>query len=119
MNIVGWIILVIISSLFSVFFYRRNCPVRGVPSREVKNNKDVVVLDTRDYNEMTDDGLGDLHIPYAYMKRSINYIPDQKLHLIAGNRLDLHLGLRYLMRKGYEVVSYEIKDCPCREENVV
>lgn len=38
-----------------------------------------------------------------------------KINVIANDRLELNLGLRYLRSKGYQVASYYISNCPCRK----
>ncbi len=76
--------------------------------------KDIVILDLRDYNEKGTLKNVAMQIPYAYLRRYYSEIPNQPLHVIAGNRLDLNLGVRFLLRKGYHVNSFEILGCTCR-----
>ncbi|GFZ75918.1 hypothetical protein GCM10010978_16910 [Compostibacillus humi] len=96
-----------------VTLYRRYFPVLGIPCKKTEgNNSSSLVLDIRDYNTaQTEDS--DLRIPYAYLKRYIREIPKKKLHVVANDRLELNLGLRYLKSKGFEIESFEISSCPC------
>lgn len=74
------------------------------------------VLDIRDYNIDVNHKQSDMRLPFAYLKRFIKEIPKDKVHVIAGDRVELNLGLRYLMGKGYRVVSYQIINYPCKEK---
>nr|WP_318281014.1 sulfurtransferase [Paenibacillus bovis] len=76
---------------------------------------EIVILDIRDYNVEAHHQQSDIRIPHAYLKRFINEIPNQKLHVIANDRLELNLGLRFLLSKGYRVSSYQISNCPCKD----
>ena len=97
--------------------YKRYYPVKGISCREnVDENKNIVVLDIRDYNEkeiLTNSGI---QIPYAYLKRYFGEIPDQPLHVVATDRMELNLVSRFLLRRGHHVSSFEILNCPCREK---
>lgn len=98
---------------------KRYFPVKNVPCIEKKDSlqdQHHVILDIRNYNEATSDlHLGSLHIPYAYLRRFYKEIPHGKIHVIASDRLELNLGLRFLKGKRIRVTSYEIKGCPCKK----
>ncbi|WP_411243091.1 sulfurtransferase [Priestia aryabhattai] len=100
--------------------YRRYYPVKGIVcinSREVKD-KDITVLDIRNYNETTDDSsIQVLNIPYAYLKRFYLEIPQDKIHIIAVDRVELNLGIRFLRKKGFIIQSYELATCPCKNKS--
>lgn|SRR5690625_4735264 len=105
----------IVGFLFSIMIYKRYFPVLGIPCKtNHQDNTSVMIVDLRDYNIGTRDNQSDMRIPYAYLKRFIQEIPKQQLHVIANDRLELHLGVRYLKSKGYQVGSYQISNCPCR-----
>ncbi|WP_068676970.1 sulfurtransferase [Oceanobacillus sp. Castelsardo] len=111
----------IISTALIIFFtilYRRYFPVLGIPCGKPANGgTQTVILDIRDYNEVRNNHHSKVWIPYAYLKRFKEEIPsDGLLHVIARDRLELNLGLRYLLSKGYQVKSYEINNCPCKKE---
>lgn len=98
--------------------YRRYFPVFGIPCGKPRNvGNRAVVLDIRDYNEVGNNPDNEFQIPYAYLKRFKEEIPsDELLHVVARDRLELNLGLRYLLSKGYQVMSYEINNCPCSKK---
>ncbi|MFS0672598.1 sulfurtransferase [Ornithinibacillus contaminans] len=113
----GTYFILIVGSLLCIMLYRRYFPVRGIPCKMSGHDKtSTVVLDIRDYNIETNHNQSDMRIPYAYLKRFVQEIPHQTLHVIANDRLELNLGLRYLRSKGYQVASYHISNCPCREK---
>lgn len=74
-----------------------------------------ILLDIRAYNQKQVDINRDaLNIPYAYLKRFNNEIPHENIHVIASDKLEVNLGLRFLIGKGIKVTSYEISDCVCK-----
>jgi hypothetical protein len=113
--------------LFIIFiglkeFYKRYYPVKGIPCidpMKQPQNGEITFLDIRDYNEVnkTDDYMT-LHIPYAYLKRFYKDIPKNDIHLIAQDPLELNLGIRFLERKGFKVISYSLSNCPCDQKGV-
>ncbi|WP_249871678.1 sulfurtransferase [Oceanobacillus saliphilus] len=107
-----------IGLVLCIFLYRRYFPVLGIPcGKNGQDKKSTVVLDLRDYNsEDLPDNQSDIRVPYAYLKRFVKEIPDQKLHIIAMDRLELNLGVRYLVSKGYQIASYQLSNCPCRDK---
>lgn len=114
MSIIGLIIF----GLLFIALYRRYYPVSGVPCIDIADGriKDMVVLDIRDYNESTEQSIAhSLHIPYAYLKRNFSTIPSKSVHIIANDEIEKNLGIRFLRRHGFDVQSYSIIHCPCRE----
>nr|WP_223305306.1 sulfurtransferase [Peribacillus butanolivorans] len=96
--------------------YKRYVPVKNVPC-EKNNSKEhsAILLDIRAYNQKQDDINRDaLNIPYAYLKRFNKEIPHENIHVIASDKLEVNLGLRFLIGKGIKVTSYEISDCVCK-----
>ncbi|WP_217448320.1 sulfurtransferase [Bacillus tequilensis] len=94
--------------------YRRYYPVTGISCihKEEIEMINMTILDIRHYNDVpnvSDDRM--LHIPYAYLKRFYLEIPRDKIHIIARDRVELHLGVRFLKRKGIHVNSYELATC--------
>ena len=115
MSIYFFVLLIMI---LSIPIYNRYFPVKSVPC--IKNgykNQNATILDIRDYHVSSKDHAYEtLKIPYSYLRRYNNGISKNKIHLIASDQVELNLGLRYLLRKGFEVGSYEIMDCPCKTE---
>jgi hypothetical protein len=112
-----YIIIIVVGLLLSIIVYKRYFPVLGIPCEKVGHDKtSTVVLDIRDYNIDTNQNQSDLRIPYAYLRRFIEEVPNQRLHVIANDRLELNLGLRYLLKKGYQIASYQINNCPCTDK---
>lgn len=95
----------------ALILYRRLWPVRGISfiqeSHFVKD--DLMVIDITDYRDAKNEGYKQyINIPYAYLKRNYQEIPPVNIHVIATDRLELNLGLRYLKAKGFEVASYSL-----------
>lgn len=110
-----YLILAVVGILLCGILYKRYFPVLGIPCEKIGHDKaSTVVLDIRDYNIDANHNQSEMRIPYAYFKRFIQEVPNEKLHVIANDRLELNLGIRYLLSKGYHVASYQITNCPCR-----
>lgn len=105
--------------LLAASMYKRYYPVKGIPCIQKENgltDNHITILDIRDYNETTSDSHTDsLNIPYAYLKRFYKEIPRSKIHVIASDKLELNLGLRFLIGNGFDITSYEITECPCKK----
>lgn len=113
-----YIIGLIIFGLLLATLYHRYYPVSGIPCIDISDEriKDMVVLDIRDYNETAEQPIANsLHIPYAYLKRHFSTIPSKSVHIIANDEIEKNLGIRFLRRHGFDVQSYSIIHCPCRE----
>lgn len=111
-------LLIISLMLLATSIYKRYFPVKNVPCIE-KGLKDhnTIKLDIRNFNETGNYLPSDtLNIPYAYLRRFNNEISRGNIHVIASDRLELNLGLRFLISKGFNVTSYEIPDCPCKRK---
>ncbi len=109
-------LFVLLIMILSITTYNRYFPVKNVPcKKDGSKDQNATILDIRDYQVSSKDlSFKTLNIPYSYLKRNNNKISKNKIHLIASDRVELNLGLRYLLRKGFEVSSYEIMDCPCK-----
>lgn len=113
--------IAIILLLIVIFIgYRRYYPIKGIlciNKHEVKE-EDITVLDIRNYNETTyDSSIQILNIPYAYLKRFYLEIPKGKIHIIAADRVELNLGIRFLRKRGFTIQSYELASCPCKNKS--
>ncbi|MFE0561855.1 hypothetical protein ACFW1D_05085 [Priestia megaterium] len=74
--------------------------MKGIPCILKNKLKDftIIVLDIRDYNETSTYSEDDtLYIPFAYLKRFYVEIPQGKIHVIAEDKLELNLGVRFLL----------------------
>ncbi|KRD99857.1 sulfurtransferase [Bacillus sp. Root239] len=100
----------------SVIAYRRYYPVKGIQCIRESEAKELgpTVVDIRHYHEVRD-SIG-IVIPYAYLKRFYSEIPQGSVHLIAEDRVELNLGVRFLRKKGFEVRSYELAACKCKSK---
>lgn len=115
MSIYFFVLLIMI---LSIPIYNRYFPIKSVPC--IKNgckNQNATILDIRDYHISSKDHAEEtLKIPFSYLRRYNTEISNHNIHLIASDRVELNLGLRFLLRKGFDVSSYEIMDCPCKKE---
>jgi rhodanese-related sulfurtransferase len=99
--------------------YKRHYPIYQIPCLPTTELQDrnIVVLDIRDYNEVSSKPIPhSLNIPYAYLKRYYTEIPNQSIHVIASDRLERNLGLRFLIHKGFHVKSYSLMEFPCSKK---
>ncbi|MGN9863446.1 sulfurtransferase [Bacillus swezeyi] len=107
--------------LVIIFYaYRRYDPVKGIPciNRDELESLDRTILDIRHYHDTSNySDAAILHIPYAYLKRFYLDIPQDKIHIIARDRVELNLGVRFLKRKGIHVHSYELAKCKCTNQS--
>ncbi|KOP75450.1 hypothetical protein [Priestia megaterium] len=104
--------------LLAILFiaYRRYYPVKGIQCMRESEGKELgrTVVDIRHYHEVHDSK--GLVIPYAYLKRFYSEIPQGSVHLIAGDRVELNVGIRFLRKRGFQVRSYELAACKCKSK---
>ncbi|MBX9996712.1 MULTISPECIES: sulfurtransferase [Priestia] len=104
--------------LLAILFiaYRRYYPVKRIQCIRESEAKELgrTVVDIRHYHEVRD-SIG-IVIPYAYLKRFYSEIPRGSVHLIARDRVELNLGVRFLRKKRFEVRSYELAACKCKSK---
>jgi rhodanese-related sulfurtransferase len=97
--------------------YKRYYPVHNVPCADnwnEANKEDITVLDIRDYNENDVFHIPHaIRIPYAYLPRFYKGIPSRPIHVVVSHKLDRNLSLRFLLKKGFQIKSYSLMDCPC------
>jgi rhodanese-related sulfurtransferase len=97
--------------VISLFIFRRYLPVIGLNDRkwtdlDINNIK---VIDVRDYNDSYKNPIpGAINIPIAYLNRYYNEIPDSDLHVIACDSIGKNVGVRFLRKKGFNVIGYTI-----------
>ncbi|MGE7766955.1 sulfurtransferase [Peribacillus sp. NPDC096540] len=109
-----YLLLIIFVVILVPSLYKRYVPIKNVPCQKNEDHG-LILLDIRAYNQKRDDINRDtLNIPYAYLKRFNKEIPHENIHVIASDKIEVNLGLRYLIGKGIKVTSYEISDCVCK-----
>ncbi len=91
--------------------------MKGIHCIEKNQLKDstIIVLDIRNYNEISNSDSYTLNIPFAYLNRFYMEVPPGKIHVIAEDKLELNLGLRFLLNKGFTINSYELMQYPCTD----
>ncbi|GAB1795045.1 hypothetical protein PMEGAS228_15630 [Priestia megaterium] len=93
--------------LLAILFiaYRRYYPVKRIQCIRESEAKERgrTVVDIHHYHEVRDSI--SIVIPYAYLKRFYSEIPQSSVHLIAGNRVELKLGVRFLRKKVLKYVA--------------
>lgn len=99
--------------------YKRYVPIKNIPCKK-DHDDSTIILDIRAYNEkrVKIDSDITLNIPYAYLERFNKEIPLVDLHVIASDKVEVNLGVRFLLGKGIKVKSYEIVDCLCEKRRV-
>lgn len=94
---------------------RRAISIKRVPCIDVeKHDQTSQVVDVRDYNNLsTMMNSNSIVIPIPYLKRYSHEIPNKRVHLIAGNRLEKNMGVRLLQKNGFHVTGYSLTECTC------
>ncbi|WP_338704811.1 sulfurtransferase [Priestia aryabhattai] len=100
----------------SFIAYRRYYPVKRIQCMRELEAKELgrTIVDIRHYHEAHDSK--GLVMPYAYLKRFYLEIPQGSVHVIAEDRVELNLGVRFLRKKGFQVRSYELAACKCQSK---
>lgn len=98
--------------------YLRYFPIKGIPCVEITSNQlehANIKLDVRDYNVSAKKEVnGSIVMPIAYLKRYYREIPNKEVHIIASDRMEKNLGIRFLRNKGYHITGYTLMDCDCK-----
>lgn len=98
--------IVIISGM-----YKRYMPIKNIPCQYVDlNDTSSNILDIRAYNGRKEeiDSEMIINIPFSYLHRYNHEIPLSNIHVIASDKLELNLGIRFLLGKGIKIKSYQI-----------
>lgn len=104
-------LLIVIAIVLTFILYKRYFPAFGVHCINLKDIDldKIKVLDIRDYNDSYNNLVqGAINIPIAYLKRNINQIPNNDLHLVASHSLEKNVGIRFLRKRGFRVAGYTI-----------
>ena len=119
MVVIIQLLLIITGVVLITSMYTRYVPIKNIPCKK-ELDESSIILDIRAYNERHDkiDSDSTLNIPYAYLERFNKEIPLDDIHVIASDKLEVNLGVRFLLSKGIKVKSYEIMDCLCKKRRV-
>lgn len=111
------LVLALIIIILGIGSYNRYVPIRKIPCNKTGfHEPDTIILDIRDYNVKGNVIKNEaLNIPYAYLKRYRSDISQGNIHVIASNRIEVNLGIRFLIRKGFHVRSYELTNESCED----
>ncbi|AST93610.1 MULTISPECIES: hypothetical protein [Sutcliffiella] len=107
MVIVMFGLLIVVGYLITI----RNFPILGLNYIDKKelDLTTLIKVDVRDYNESYKNPVkGSINVPVAYLKRYYMEIPSENLIVVASNRLEKNVGIRFLRTKGFKVVGYTI-----------
>ncbi len=115
--IIGLIFILLISH----FFYQRNSVIKRVPCVDVRQDQwdeKQVIVDFRDYNNLSDSFVFQdaIFIPIPYLKRYYHEIPSKYVHVIASNKLEINIGIRFLQKHGFHVTGYSLAECSCHNK---
>ncbi|MDL4840433.1 rhodanese-like domain-containing protein [Aquibacillus rhizosphaerae] len=104
-------------SIILYLMYLRYVPIKGIPCIDVSSNQMDQIslkLDIRDYNSSAKQEVeGSIVMPVAYLKRYYKEIPSKELVVIASDRTEKNLGIRFLHNKGFKVIGYTLTSCKC------
>jgi rhodanese-related sulfurtransferase len=100
-----------------LFVYKRYFPVYSVPKiTELTNNKELVLLDLRDYHSTFNEPIeGSLNIPFSYLRRYHKEIPKSNLIIIASDFIEKNLAIRFLLRRKFSISGFIILDDKVKE----
>lgn len=102
------IFLIFVLLLSGLTLYRRYFPVGNATFKQSEHD---VLLDVRDYHIVYKDVIsGAITLPYGYLKRYYREIPQKNVIVIAENKLEKNLAIRFLKQKGYHVKGYILKN---------
>ncbi|WP_243290941.1 hypothetical protein [Bacillus sp. FJAT-47783] len=91
------------------FVFIRNFPVLRLRNINMENLDltTMNIVDIRDYNDAFKSPVhGAINVPVAYFNRYFSKIPQSDLVVVASNRLEKNIGIRFLRKKGFKVVGY-------------
>ncbi|MRH45071.1 sulfurtransferase [Aquibacillus halophilus] len=113
------IIIAFLTSIALYLIYLRYVPIKGIPCVDIKSNQmeqSNLKLDIRDYNSSAKQEIqGSVVMPVAYLKRYYRDIPVNEVHVIASDRIEKNLGIRFLRNKGFKVIGYSLTNCNCSD----
>ncbi|MFF2876062.1 hypothetical protein ACFVR2_07020 [Gottfriedia sp. NPDC057991] len=81
----------------------------------ILSKKSTQIIDVRDYNESNKMPIiNALNIPIGYLKRSYVDISNNEIHIVASNKLEKNISIRFLRKKGFKIIGYSLTTCDCK-----
>lgn len=108
--------------IVSVYFYNRYVPVLGVPCvKDLELSSPATIVDVRDYNYVDEAVPVAVNIPVAYLQRNYQQFKEAKVIVLASSHLEKNISVRYLKKKGVEVIGYRVigNNCKCPKLKMV
>lgn len=109
-----FLILLVVTVIINVT-YIRYVPVRGIVCinrNDYINNKGILLLDLRDYNEAAKNPVnGAYNLPLAYLRRHHATIQRKDIVIIAPDLVSKNIGTRFLKGKGFNIKGYSLTEC--------
>ncbi|SFC37199.1 hypothetical protein [Bacillus sp. UNCCL81] len=114
-----FLILTLIIGLSLRKLYIRYFPIRDIKCVDSSSITSEIsttqIIDVRDYNESNKMPIiNALNIPIGYLKRSYKDISNIEIHIVASNKLEKNLGIRFLRKKGFKIIGYSLTTCDCK-----
>jgi hypothetical protein len=96
--------------ILSYMMYQRYAPIHGVPCVNLNQvnclKERTVLVDIRDYNLAASKPVNGVFLmPFAYLKRHYEAIEGRDIVLVVSDVLAFNLGVRFLRRKGFNIVG--------------
>jgi hypothetical protein len=113
------LLLILFLSITLGFLYIRYFPVRGVPCVSSLNQgaDSIKMVDVRDYIQSYKDSIpGSANIPVMYLKRNYRELSHMQVFVVASNRLEKNISIRFLRKKDINVVGYRLTSCKCEQK---
>ncbi|KMJ58694.1 hypothetical protein AB685_09835 [Bacillus sp. LL01] len=109
-------IIVLVITLVTFSIYNRYVPVIGVPCvRDLEQSDSfILIVDVRDYNYVQDTVPNTTNIPVAYLQRNHKQLNGEKVIVLASSHMEKNISVRFMKKRGIEVVGYSIMGSPCR-----
>ncbi|KPB03961.1 hypothetical protein [Bacillus sp. CHD6a] len=108
--------------IVSIYVYNRYVPVLGVPCvKDLENTSTVKTIDVRDYNYVDEPVQAAVNIPVAYLQRNYQQFQGDKVVVLASSHMEKNISVRYLKKKGIEVIGYRVigNSCKCPKLKMV
>jgi hypothetical protein len=103
--------------ILGYFYYKSYMAIKSVPCIDVNRSQlddHHVVVDFRDYNNLSENqAFQAIVIPIPYLKRFYHEIPRKHVYVIASNKLEKNIGIRFLQKHGFQVTGYSLAECAC------
>jgi hypothetical protein len=113
------LLLILFFSIILGSLYLRYFPVRGVPCVSSLNQgaDSIKMVDVRDYTQSYKDPIpGSTNIPVMYLNRNYRELSRMQVLVVASNRLEKNISIRFLRKKDINVVGYRLTRCKCKQK---